>query len=287
MHGDEQITGGLAAFPGRALPCQAHLLAIDHPAGTRTVMVRARDCWPVPLQSVHGSSTRVPVPLQSVHGREKPKPPRCSEVTPRRTRRTRLRGRPRLRARTVTGLARRRAGQANRNGHTLGGFAEFQGDLRFHVSPAGRPLRLVAAASVASTPEEAPNMPPNRSETSNPSPPKSENPPKPPVPEVLKPPVLNPPEAAKAAETAGSNQSLELVVLRTLVLIAEHAVGLGRPLELVLRNRIAGVLVGVILAGDLAVSLLYLVRTRGGRYAQVTVVVLFGYSFCAIVFSPC
>ena len=177
----------------------------------------------------------------------------------------------------MTGLARRRAGQANRNGHTLGGFAEFQGDLRFHVSPAGRPLRLVAAASVASTPRRGAEHAAEQVRNIEPFPAE--------VGESTEATGAGGAEAtraesaggpAKAAETAGSNQSLELVVLRTLVLIAEHAVGLGRPLELVLRNRIAGVLVGVILAGDLAVSLLYLVRTRGGRYAQVTVVVLFG-----------
>ena len=65
---------------------------------------------------------------------------------------------------------------------------------------------------------------------------------------------------AKASETAAHRSvKTELVVLLTLLWVVQHVVGLGSLLELLLGFLVAGVTVGVIFDGYLAIRLLDLV----------------------------
>src|SRR5699024_5507329 len=57
----------------------------------------------------------------------------------------------RLRARTVARGARRRIGQLQRNGHALGGLAEVERDLGFHVGAPARPRRTPRTAGATGT----------------------------------------------------------------------------------------------------------------------------------------
>jgi len=63
------------------------------------------------------------------------------------------------------------------------------------------------------------------------------------------------------------------VVTLPLLRVAEDAVGLGRLLELLLRFLVAGVAVGVVLEGELAIGRLHLLVGGVARHTEDLVVV--------------
>ena len=82
----------------------------------------------------------------------------------------------------------------------------------------------------------------------------------------------------------------EAVVLRALLFIREHAVSLGRFLELLFRIGVARIFVRVIFHRELAVRLLDLVDARAFREAEHFVVIAFfgrcHRHFCGVGVSP-
>ncbi len=74
----------------------------------------------------------------------------------------------------------------------------------------------------------------------------------------------------------------EAVVTGALVGVGQYVVGLGRLLELLLGLLVAGVLVGVILYGGLAIGLLYRIGIGVAFDAEHLVIIsLFCHSFFA------
>ena len=87
-------------------------------------------------------------------------------------------------------------------------------------------------------------------------------------------------EALAEVHAAQTGDGPEAIVLRALVGIGEHGVGLARLLEAVLGLLVAGIAIGVVLHGELAIRLLEL-RVAGRARDAEDLVVVAGHAYAA------
>ena len=165
-----------------------------------------------------------------------------------------------LRAGAVAGVAGGLAAQLERKRGPCGRFPEVQGDLRFDVGPPRRPscVARTAAAVEKATEDIAQAAVLRKSSTGSSRSALSED-----VRDVEVLRRLTKPAgksgtsaSAEATESAAAEHGLQLVVLLATFRVTDDVVGLGRLLEAVLGSFVTGVLVRVVLPGELPVGLL-------------------------------
>ena len=255
---DEQVAGRAAVAPGRAAPLEPDRLAVGHAGGdARLHLAGAASRRRMPRHVGHGSSITVPAPPQRRHGVENENRPWLSSMTPR----------------------------PPHCGHSFG-VVPGRAPEPWHVEHWASLVRcsvvvMPRAASTKSSVSSAWTSAPRRGPTPDAAPP-----PRPPAPraEHLAEQVAEAAgvgvvhverEAARAAAGAAHRaEPADLVVLGALGLVTEHVVGGRHRLEALLGRGVAGVLVGVQLAGQLAVGLGDLLGRRRLGDAEDLVVVL-------------
>src|ERR1700730_1265142 len=82
----------------------------------------------------------------------------------------------------------------------------------------------------------------------------------------------------------------KLVICSTFVLVHENLISLSNLLKLLFRCGVAGIFIGMILHGELAINFLYFLRARAARYSQYFIVISFrshslcrGVGFCRVL----